>query len=498
MKRRQVFLNAVTTLVQVIGNAGILFFLYRFLIRSIGIERLGIWSLVLATTSVVTLANQGFSTSIVKFVAKYAARRKPDDVSVLVQTAVISIGVAFAVALLALYPAAKWILRVLLPPTALPEAYAILPFALAALWINVVGGTLQAGLAGHQLITHVNYVELGSSALYLALAVWLVPRDGLLGLAYAQVAQGAACFLATWLLLKRRVPGLPFIPLRWSRRLFREAVGYGAQFQFITATQALREPVTKALLTKFGGLAITGLYDVAARWVVTFRELIVQANQVLVPTVSSLQETDPESIPTVYRESYRLIFFLAIPAFAFLVVVSPLVSMIWIGRYDAVFVRFVAVLAAGWLVNVLCNPAYVMDLGTGGLRWVSVGCAATAILNAGLGFAAGEFLDGTAVVAASVLSLIAGYAIVLVSYHLENRVPFAQLLPAESAGIILTSLFGAVIFFPFFRASQTRSIFSLTTTAGISAALLTMIVVPMWVHPMRKRLLNWVLARMPA
>ena len=42
MKRRQVFLNAVTTLAQVIGNAGILFFLYRFLIREIGIERLGI------------------------------------------------------------------------------------------------------------------------------------------------------------------------------------------------------------------------------------------------------------------------------------------------------------------------------------------------------------------------------------------------------------------------------------------------------------------------
>ena len=31
--------------------------------------------------------------------------------------------------------------------------------------------------------------------------------------------------------------------------------------QVITASQALREPVTKALLTKFGGLAFTGLYD---------------------------------------------------------------------------------------------------------------------------------------------------------------------------------------------------------------------------------------------
>ena len=378
------------------------------------------------------------------------------------------------------------------------EAHTILPFALAALWINVVGGTLQAALAGHQLITHVNFVELGGSALYLALGFWLVPRHGLLGLAYAQVAQSAACFLATWVLLKHRTPGLPFIPLRWSRRLFREAVGYGAQFQFITAAQAMREPVTKALLTKFGGLAMTGLYDIAARWVVTFRELIVQSNQVLVPTVSSLQETDPDSIPTVYRDSYRLIFFLAIPAFAFLVVVSPVVSMIWIGRYDAVFIRFVALLAAGWLVNVLCNPAYVMDLGTGALRWVSVGCAVTAILNLGLGFAAGTVFGGTAVVAASVLSLIVGYAIVLVLYHIANRVPFRQLLPAESTGIILTSLFGAVIFFPFFRASQMHSMLSFRITAGISAALLTIIVVPMWIHPMRKRLLNWVLSRIPA
>src|SRR5215469_13510564 len=104
MKNRQIFLNAVTTLVQVFGNAAILFFLYRFLIRTIGIERLGIWSLVLATTSVVTLANQGFSTSIVKFVAKYAARKSHDEICALVETALISIGAALGAAVLVLYP----------------------------------------------------------------------------------------------------------------------------------------------------------------------------------------------------------------------------------------------------------------------------------------------------------------------------------------------------------------------------------------------------------
>lgn len=498
MKRRQVFLNALTTLIQVIGNAAILFFLYRFLIRAIGIERLGIWSLVLATTSVVTLANQGFSTSIVKFVAKYVAREKSPEVCLLIETALISIGAALGLALLALYPAAKLILRLLLPASAIAEAFAILPFAVGSLWINVTGSILQAGLAGHELITECNYVELATSALYLALAFWLVPRHGLLGLAYAQLAQSIAYFLAIWFLLKRRVPALPLVPSKWSRRLFREAASYGAQFQFITAAQALREPVTKALITKFGGLTMTGLYDLAARLVVTVRELLVQANQVLIPTVSSLQESEPDSIPNIYRESYRLIFFLAIPAFAFLVVVSPIVSIIWIGRYEPIFILFVALLAGGWLVNVLSNPAYVMDLGTGALRSVSIGCAVTAILNAGLGFAAGRFLGGAAVVAASVFSLAIGYVIVLASYHVTNGVPFAPLVPSESTGILLSSLFGVAVFLPVLGGSQAHSFFSARTAATALGALVTIILAPMWIHPMRKRLVDWVLSRVPA
>jgi O-antigen/teichoic acid export membrane protein len=497
MNRRQILLNALTSLAQVIGSAATLFFLYRFLIRSIGIEQLGIWSLILATTSVVTLANQGFSTSIVKFVAKYAARENAEDVSALLQTALISIGLALAVVSIGLYPGARWILGVVLPRTSIVAAYAILPFAFASLWINILGGILQAGLAGHQLITLCNYVELGGSVLYLLLAILLVPRYGLLGLAYAQIAQAVVCFLATWFLLRLRIPRFPCVPHRWNRPLFRELASYGFQFQFITASQALREPVTKALLAKFGGLALTGFYDMGSRWVVNFREMIVQANQVLVPTVSSLHEREPESIPALYRESYRLIFFLAIPTFASLVVMSPIVSRIWIGYYEPVFVRFVGLLAVGWLINTLANPAYVMNLGTGSLRWITIGCTLTAALNLAVGFVAGKYWGGTAVVAVSVSSLILGYLIVVIAYHFDNRVAFGVLFPHESIAILFSSLIGVFLFLPLFRSSFASVLFSLRAATAITA-LAALIAIPMWGHPLRKRLQLWVLARLLA
>ncbi|HEY0704885.1 MAG TPA: hypothetical protein VGD60_19120, partial [Candidatus Acidoferrales bacterium] len=198
MKNKQIFRNAATTIGQVIGSAAILFVLYRFLVSSIGVERLGIWSLVLATTSVVTLANQGSSTSIVKFVAKYAAQGNRGTVAVLIETAILTIAGPLTLLCLGLYPLAQWGLRVVLPVGHVAEAAALLPYAFLSLWFNILGSILLAGLAGQQLITFRNYVVFGGSAIYLGLAFLWVPRYGLLGLAFAQITNTLACFVATW------------------------------------------------------------------------------------------------------------------------------------------------------------------------------------------------------------------------------------------------------------------------------------------------------------
>lgn len=186
------------------------------------------------------------------------------------------------------------------------------------------------------------------------------------------------------------------------------------------------------------------------------------------------------------------------PTFAFLVVAAPIVSRLWIGRYEPIFVTFVALLAGGWLVNVLANPAYVFDLGTGALRWVSIGCAATGILNAGLGFVLGRQFGGTAVVAVSAASLAVGYIVVLVAYHLQNGAPLGILLPSESSWIVLSSAAGVLIFLPAFCSAFVLSGRSLQAVSVAFVALIAMIGIPMWVHPLRKRLINWAFSRQPA
>jgi hypothetical protein len=77
---------------------------------------------------------------------------------------------------------------------------------------------------------------------------------------------------------------------------------------------------------------------------------------------------------------------------------------------------------------------------------------------------------------------------------LENRVPFRQLAPRDDAEIVFASVVGLLIFLPYFSRAGIHSLVSVRIGSGLAAAFLMIVILPTWVHPMRKRLLSWAVA----
>ena len=305
MQKQKILINAITSITQIVLIAVILFLLYRFLLDTIGIEQLGIWSLVIATTSVTQIANFGLSGSVAKFVAKYVAREEAENVSGVIQTASISVAVIIGTILLFTYPVIKWLLGLIIPVDSLRIALYILPYALLALWLLMITSIFQGGLDGYQRIYFRNLLLVGGALLNVVLCYILAPKYGLAGVAYARVIQVLTILVCSWLLLKKCLPTLPLFPFKWNRSIFKEVIGYGVNFQIISISVMLCDPITKALLSKFGGLSMVGYYEMASRMVGQFRALIVSANQVLVPAIADLKEKTPERIHSVYQTSYQ-------------------------------------------------------------------------------------------------------------------------------------------------------------------------------------------------
>ncbi|MEE9361255.1 MAG: oligosaccharide flippase family protein [Cellulophaga sp.] len=479
-------------MIQIAVIGGILFVLYRFLLKTIGVEQLGIWSLVLATTAITQIANLGLSGSVVKFVAKYVARGENENVSGVIQTAFLSVAIFGALILMIGYPIAKWIIGLIILPESLPSALAILPYAFLSLWIMIVTSIFQAGLDGYQRIDIRSILLIGGALLHLLLCFMLAPRYGLMGIAYARVVQNITILFCSWFFLKRYLPLLPIFPSKWNKKLFKEIIRYGMNFQIIIIITMLYDPITKALLSKFGGLSMVGYYEMASKMIRQFRALIVSANQVLVPAIADLKERTPKKIQSIYLNSYQLLFYLALPLYSLIIICIPIISELWIGHYERIFVIFGTLLPIGWFFNTLTAPSYFANLATGELRWNLVSHIAIALLNVGLGFLLGFFYGGIAVVVAWVISLALGSSIIYLSYHIKHKIPLIELAPKTSNLIIVTCLIGTISILII----KNKLDYSLNLIAlnGIMILVFLMVLfIPIWLHPMRKRLVGWVI-----
>lgn len=491
MEKRRITRNAITSVTQVMLSGVFLLVLYRYLLDTIGVEKMGIWSVVLATTSASRISELGLSGSVVKFVAKYIAQADAYKASGIVQTAAISIGVVLGVVLLIANPLLAWFLGFIIPSHALPDALSILPYALASLWITTIAGVFQSGLDGCQRIDLRNFIMIAGSVLYLLFVVLLVPGYGLIGLAYGQIAQAGTLLLASWFLLRRELSFLPIIPHRWRKDFFKEMILYGINFQIISIMGMLFEPMTKALLSKFGGLSMVGYFDMANRMIIQFRALLVSANQVLVPIIAGLQEIDPLRIKHIYKESCTLMTFLALPFYALIIAAMPFISEIWIGHYEQFFVIVGIALAVGWLINTLSAPSYFVYLGSGYLKWNTLSHIVMGGLNLISGYLLGLWIGGIGVVFGWILALVLGSVITLIAYHVENKIGIFELFDKNTLIVMLGCTF--VIIFAFFMYYRFHGQVSVYILFVLYVLLFGMVVGPLlWRHPMRTSLIRFI------
>lgn len=442
--KRRVLLNATMATGQAVIVGIALFVLFRFLLETIGIEKVGIWSLVLAATNVTRISELGFANSVLQYVSRYLAKGEPKRAAQVVETALLTVAGIGAFAILLVYPVLSWALGRLIPPAYLSEAMSLLPFAIGALWCSMMASTVQAGLDGIQRADLRSIVLMSSQVIFIGATFYLVHTNGLQGVAQAQLIQSFWSLLASWIMLKVNLEGFGIIPFRWSRSLFGEMFGYAVNFQINGIAQLLFEPTTKALLSKWGTLADVGYFEMASRMIIQIRSLVVAANQVVVPVITTQHEHKPSQILDIYKRCYDIMLYLAIPLFSLLLVVTPLISEAWIGRYEPVFVMFAFLLIGSWALNTTAVPAYLAFVGTGQLRWNTLSHMVTGIACALIGYLLGYMFGSVGVIVGTCLAILIGSVLTLLAFHSTYHISLNSFVSRDSRNLVMWSCGGAV------------------------------------------------------
>lgn len=500
IEKKRIAFAAGSSIAQTVVGAIASFILLKYILDVLGPAQLGVWSLVIAAVSMVQVANLGMTGSIVKHVADCDALADQEKMSAVIQTTIVSIAVFALLLMTAAYPLAKAYFGFALDSASYSDALAILPLALLAFFVYMIAAVYQGAIYGCHLIVHRNAILIIDSISYLFLSIALTPGYGLMGLAYARVAQNCFTLTLSIVMLRRHVPQLPLLPLRWNKSRFSEMFTYAANFQLISLFTMLADPITKGLLGRYGSVSMIGYYEIANRIVQVLRALLVNANQVLVPTFARLDKLDPGKISGTFIISYQVVFYLAVPGFCLIAISAPLISEVMIGREEPFFIFSVSALCGGWLINTLAVPAYFAIIGAGNMRANVASHLAMTAVNLLLAFVWGHTFGGMGVVSAWSLALVLGGFVLNIMYFRIYEIPWRAAIPKGSRLLTIFCLTGTVVAYGIWwqlpdvavlmtdRLAWMGEAIKFAISGAMVAAFMVIVAVPMWNHPVRREL----------
>lgn len=480
---RRLTTNALANVVQALGTAVLLFVLYRYVSMTLGVDQLGVWSVVMASASAARLADLGLGASVTRFVAQSRAQNEISRAAQVVETVVLTLAVLTGFAMLPLYAILVKVVPHLFDQGYLSLALEMLPYALASLWLTFIAAVFQGGLDGCQRMDFRAALLLSGQGLFLALSFLLVPKLGLLGLVWAQIGQGLFLTAAGYILLRHVLPELRGFPTRWNGHLLRSMLGYGVNVQGAAAFMLLLDPVTKALMSRFGGPTATGYFELANQIVIKARTLIVSANQAIVPYIATIADTDLARIGPTYRLNMRILVFATLPALVLLFAGAPTFSWILIGSHETELIALIYLLALAWTGNLIAVPAYFVNLGTGHVGWNTLTHAIIGLLNITLALILGTSFGGQGVAYAYAIALVTGSYFLISGFHRIHRLEWRYAFAREHIWLVLACVPAGIVSW---LTPMLPKLAAPTANIFVPFALIAPLGFAVWFHPVRR------------
>ncbi len=383
--------GSVAALVEIGVTTLALLVVFRIVVTQASLAIFGVWALAQSLTSIIRLADVGFAASLSKFIGQIEPEEKRDRVWLYVDTALAFNIVFYTLLTIAAYWPACWALRHNLSAEQAELGIAIMPLILINLILSTLQGVLTSALVGMLRGTGKSVIAIVGAIILLVSTASLLPLMGLAGLVLAQTVQFAFGIIVSWVYLSHAVETGNGVRFRFKAdyTILRETFGISINLQINNIISALYEIVVKLALSRFGGAASVGLYELADRVMKVGRQIILMPTSLAVPVLArSLASGRHKAASRIFERQIALTLLTCVLIFGAIAVATPLVSLIVLQRLDPVFFAFTAIVWISSCCNALAIPAYLLGVAAGRLRgnyigniWILVGALVFANLG---------------------------------------------------------------------------------------------------------------------
>jgi len=416
-----------------------------------------------------------------KFVPEHwnnGGRRRIQELASTATSLLAGIGITLAIGVFVLR---YWLVSLLKIPSGLQNEMSWLLVGMAVVFfLNLVSSGLTAILVGiHRMdlsnITYTAAAVIQAGGVFLALS----RGYGLLGLTANAALMAFFWGSATWILLRRCVPGFRLRPSLVRRADAVSLLRYGLNIQAAGLGSFLTIPPIKVLLSRYVSLASVSSFELASGMAMQLRSGFLMASMPLIPASAHLNsEKASVSLGQLYRQSFRYIVLAALPVFSLVAVLAPGFIKFWLHSETPYVASTLTLLLVGWFFNTLILPAYFMLQGQGFARYQMYVTALQATCSALFGYLLVRIFGYYGAVSGTVVGLTLAAAYLLWQYPRLYRNTRGILFDGS---LLRAVLINAILLSPFLLRPEWRKTSHLVgliiLTTGYLTIYLTLLIV---------------------
>jgi len=324
--------NIGSTWVMTLVTIAATYVLTPFVLQTLGHEGYGTWTLITSLTGYISLLALGVPMACVRYLAEHVAK---GDVRKVNQTIGSCAGMYLAIGLVAVVIGA--ILMMVFALYEVPkslQAEALAAFGLMVFQVSAgfIGFLPEGILFAHHDFVLRNLVRIGGVLLRLSLTVALLRlQASLVVLATVQIICFAFDFGVSWLLIRRRYPGVRMSLVDFDRAMVRRIFSFSLYVLLLNAGVRLTFETDALVIGAFLGVGAIPFYAIANSLLVYLMDFIVAIAAVVSPMATKLNtEGRLGDLREIFLKWSKVALSLTMMAGLFLIVLGPTFIGWWI------------------------------------------------------------------------------------------------------------------------------------------------------------------------
>jgi O-antigen/teichoic acid export membrane protein len=319
--------NGLYNIIGAVIRVGITFLTIPVIIRLMGVEEYGLWTLVSTVIGIVGLAEGGLSISTTVFLSRDLANEDVKGISQTLTISFIGMLVLADVAALILWIGAPEIIKLFtqLKPSQLAIALPALRYGGFIIWARLLQQIFIAIEQSYQqygLMNSLNTVQTGFTNVGMIAVAWFGGRTLALMQWHLVIALGMllAHTLCTWRLLAKTKPRL-----LWSSSKGRELIEYSFMTWLTSLGSALFQAGDRLVVGSVLDTKLLGAYAAITSITAQINQLSAMAIQPLLPRLGSLLEGKRTELIKQIKQAFQVNVILVLGLGGILLIFTPVV-----------------------------------------------------------------------------------------------------------------------------------------------------------------------------